>query len=565
MPKTDQEMVRSTLKRMNTLLGRKQQFLNHWEELAQVMLTRREGFTSTTVDGDYRNDDIYDGTPMQGARSLANTTGAMIRPEGDFFAKVALEDKTLESNDEAGAWLADTTERMEAAIKNPKARFRQSTGEVDLDLVVFGTGIISANLSKDRDSLIFQSTHLKDGTPFFNEEGHAVGMFKQRTFTVWEAVEKFGSDALHKDVRELVENEKWDDKIKFVQAVVPREQQRFKSPLLAVNMPWASMWIDCDREFLVKSEGFQEFPFIVPRWNTSSGETYGRSPGMVALPDANTLQAMGETILVAGQRSADPPLMVPDDGAFNELNTFPGGISYYSSESAAALNGRNPFFPLISGANLPISRDMQTDTRNQVMNAFFKNILNLPVGGPEMTATEIIQRKDEFIREVGPVFGIFESDYNMPLAERVFNIMLRANAFAPIPEALSGAKIKFQFELPVTKVRKQVQAAAARQWAVEQMELAAVDPDHVHIVNAEALARFSHDALGLPHDIITGREEFLEKVAASREARQKQQQELVEGQSAQTLATGAKGVKDLGGLEALGKQLTGQGGEEGEE
>jgi hypothetical protein len=544
-----QKRVKRELKRREQMLTNIGTFYDHYDDLANVMLTRRGGFRETTVDGDTRNDDIFDGTPMQGARSLANTTGAMIRPEGEVFTTIKLENEN-ELDEEGNKWLADSTQRFDTAVRAPITRFRQSTGEVDLDLVVFGTGILFNGLSNDRQNLLFKSVHLKDGVPFFNQEGHAVGMYRLQNQPLWQWIEKFKDRKLfHDDTIKLINEDKLDEKIKMIHAVVPRDQLKFKSPLLARNFAWADMWIELDKMHLVKEGGFNEFPFIVPRWNTASGEDMGRSPGMVALPDSNTLQAMGETILVAGQRSADPPLMAPNDGAFNELNTFPGGISYYDVETAASLRGKNPFFPLISGANLPISRDMQTDARTQVMNAFFKNILNLPVDGPQMTATEIIQRKDEFIREVGPVFGIFETDYNLPMAQRSFNIMMREGGFAPIPDSLQGKSIKFQFELPVTKIRKQIQAAAARQWVLEQAEFAQLNPEQKHLINFEAIGRFSHSALGLPHEIINSKEAFEKKVNEERQAKQQAAEALEMQEQAELAATGAKAAKDIAGAD----------------
>lgn len=547
MPNSDQEKkrVKFSLKRREALLSGLGNFYNHYDDLANVMLTRREGFVTSNEDGDIRNEDIYDGTPMQGARSLANTTGAMIRPEGEVFTTIKTENPNDVTDEAAEAWLADATNRLDIGIRSPVTRFRQSAGEVDLDLVVFGTGIIFNGLSLNRQNLLFQSVHLKDGVPFFNEEGHAVGMFRKRMYRLWQLLERFKDKTkFHPDTQELIKQERWDEKIAVIHAVEPRQQQLFQNPLLARNFPWADMWIELDKEHLIREGGFNEFPFIVPRWDTSSGEDMGRSPGMIALPDSNTLQAMGETILVAGQRSADPPLMVPNDGVFNEINTFPGGISYYDVETAISLRGKNPFFPLTSDANLPISRAMQTDTRTQVMNAFFKNILNLPVDGPQMTATEIIQRKDEFIREVGPVFGVFETDYNQPMAQRSFNVMLREGGFAPIPASLQGKRIKFQFELPVTKIRKQVMAAAARQWVLEQTGYTAVDPNQKHLINFEAVGRFSHDALGLPHDIINSKDTYNEKVQADQEAQAAAAKSLEAQEQLEMAATGAKVMKD---------------------
>src|SRR3546814_14067211 len=88
--------------------------------------------------------------------------------------------------------------------------------------------------------------------------------------------------------------------------------------------------------------GYHEMPYICPRWDTSSGEDYGRSPGMVALPDANTAQAIGETMLVAGQSAADPPILVPSDAFIDAPNTLPGDLGHSEDDAIPAL-GSTPF------------------------------------------------------------------------------------------------------------------------------------------------------------------------------------------------------------------------------
>ena len=104
---------------------------------------------------------------MQGARSLANTIGAMIRPEGEVFTTIRTEDDRLEKDEAAAEWLAMATEINDANIRNPRARMRQATGEVDRDLVVFGTGYLFTGLALSREHLHFHSMHLKDGTRSF--------------------------------------------------------------------------------------------------------------------------------------------------------------------------------------------------------------------------------------------------------------------------------------------------------------------------------------------------------------------------------------------------------------
>lgn len=515
----------------------KSQWHSLYDDLARVMLPRRLGFMSTQVEGERRTDDIFDGTPMQGARGLANAVGGMLRPEGRAWFHIAVDSDAVESTLEVRDWLAQVENILRRALDNPRARFRQAVGEADQDLVVLGTAIIFTGEGKRKNHLLFQDVPLVNATPMFDDEGAPEGLFRQRMFRVKHVAEMFGENALSDESRKKLVD-KPDDKIAVLHAVLPRPGSR-EDAMLARNLPFASRWIEIEAKRELSEGGFHEFPFAVPRWDTSSGESMGRSPGMLALPDADTLQAMGETILIAGQRAADPPLGVPNDGAFDAINTFPGGLAYYDVETAAAI-GRPPFFPIESGTNLPITRDMQHDARQQVFAAFFRNVLNLPVEGPQMTATEVIQRKEEFIREIGPVFGRLESDYTAPVIERAFMVMLRSGSFPPIPQALQGQNVRFEYESPVKRIRQQTEAAAARMWAQEMMALAqGGKPEALDLVNADELGRYGAEALGIPRAIVNS-EETVQKIREARqqaaEAQAKQQQAAAALQSMDTAA-----------------------------
>lgn len=537
------DSVDALITRWRKLSGDKSHRHSHWDDLARVMLPRRLGFTTTVVEGERRTDDIYDGTPMQAARGLANAIGGMMRPSGIPQIKMRADDDALNNLGEAQDWLADSTDRLLDAFSNPKARYLQVAPEIDQDLVVFGTAVEFIGESKNRNRLLFQSLHLKDTTPFFSEDGDVEGLFHKRTLTARQLSDRYGEKALSDATRQCLKDNP-DKKIDCLHAVVPRKEYKAGS-MLAKNLPIADLWIEIDAKHLIFTSGFHEFPFIVPRWETSSGEDLGSSPGMIALPDSDTLQAMGETILIAGQRAADPPLFAPNDGSFDAINTFPSGISYYDVETAASMRG-NPFFPLESGTNLPITRDMQLDVRQQVFAAFYRNVLNLPVAGPAMTAYEVMQRKEEFIREIGPMYGRYDTEKTAPETERAFMVMLRAGGFAPIPKALQGKNVVFEYDSPVKRIRKQIEAAAARQWAAGMVELGQTKPEALDLINEDELGRFEAEALVIPHRIVNSRE----TVAAIRDARlaaQQQQQQAASMAAAMEVAkTGADAASKLG-------------------
>lgn len=539
------KIVEDTIRRWTKQKQDRGLWPQHWDDLSRVMLTKRLGFAQTTITGDRRTDDLYDGTAMQAARGLANAIAGMMRPEGEpwFFLKAA--DEADEKDGEARDWLFDTEERMRDAIDDPRARFRQAAGEVDLDLVVLGTGVMFINDVPGKDHLMFQSVWLKDAVPFFGEAGDVQGMFRSRKLTIRQIMAN--PRWTHSDrVNELIQQDKYDEKIEYLFAVIPREEGR-KNALLARNLPVAEMVIEVESKHLAAEGGYHEFPYVVPRWDTTSSEDYGRSPGMIALPDANSSQAIGETILVAGQRAADPAMLAPSDAFIDAPNTYPGALASYEAEALRDL-GHQGIKLLEPGGHFPISRDIQQDTREQIRNAFLRNVFNLPVDGPAMTATEVIQRKEEFIREIGPVFGRFESDYTAPTVTRQFMIMLRAGAFLPIPESLQGKGIRFEYESPVKKIREMAQALSAREWVFEQAELEQIKPGSMDNVDTDAYARFTHEARGLPAFLVRKEEE----VDAIREQRAEQQAHEAQLAAAQQAAAA---LKDAGGA---AKNLEGQ-------
>lgn len=545
---SDESRVKEILSRRTALKSKRGLWENHWDDLSRVQLPRRQGFVTQTSPGDRKTEDIFDGTPMQAARALSNAVGAMIRPEGEDWHHVRAAEDIDETTDEAKDWFERVDGTMRDAFDNPKARMRQALGEADADLVVLGTAAVFTG--EGDTSLLYQTLHLKDVLPFFDEEGNPEGLLRDRRFTVRQAVARFGLGKLSEAIKQQHEQGLVDEYVNFVHAVLPRNEGRADA-VFARNLPIADLWIDLEDQRLAASGGFHEFPFAIPRWDTTSGEEYGRSPGMIALPDSNTAQAIQSTLLVAGQRAADPPLAVPDDSTFDAPNTFPGGLAYYDIESAKAV-GRIPIAPLDSGGNIPITFQMQDSLRNMIWDAFHRNLLRLPVDRPEMTATEVIARLNEFIRELGPVFGRLESDYTAPIVERSFNIMLRAGAFDPIPEVLGGRSIRFEYQSPIKRSRQQVEAEAARLWAEEMATMAANgSPQSLDLINADAIGRLSAEAKGISRNIVN----TADKVAEIRQVRAEAEQAALEMEQ---IAQGAEIASTAGNIPGIKNALEGE-------
>ncbi len=551
MARTPESKLRRIVSLWEGVRLNKGQWNLHWEDLARYMLPSRIGFVTDPTPGDRRNQWIFDATAMRAARGLSNSVSQLLRPEGEKWVLMRAEDDALNNREEVQVWLKMAEEILLAAMYNPKARFRQASGEADTDLIVFGTAAMFIGESKGNRHLQYMTMHLKNITIAMSSEGVIDTVFQLHEFSTRQAIQKFGEKNLHSSVQDKIKTNAQDedfmnDKAEYLRVIRPREDAK-RDGLTASNLPWADLWIDLANTWEVSSGGFHEFPFAIPRWDTTSGEVYGRSPGMIALPDTETLNAMSETILVAGQKAADPSIFAPNDASFDAINSFSGGITYYDVDTATQLRG-NPFFTIDQNFNLPITRDMQADTREQVEAAFFRNIFNLPVKGPEMTATEVITRKEEFIREIGPVFGRLESDYLAPIVERSFGLLLRMNAFPPIPEILQGKNIRFEYTSPVNKIREQAQVAAARLWMQEIAELSAIDKRVLKIPNVENIARFGARALDLPLGSVRTEDEVKQDVEKEEAMLKDQMERDKVSQEAEIIETGSKGAQNIAAL-----------------
>ena len=456
------------IRRLGTLKGDRSQWDSQWESIARVMHVRRLGFTSQQVPGQRRNNEIYDSTPMQARRSLASAIDGLLKPKTSRWVATAAEDDDIDNADEAKDWMREADNLMINAIYNPLARFQQASGEVDDDLVSFGTGVLFTGEHPKFTRLQFMSRHLAKTYIMLDRDGAPLGVFSCEKMTAHVAAAFFDARGVEpgKKVRQLLTDKKPDEKVEIVHIVIMRTN-RDPEKVGVKDMPIASLWIEVSEKELIQESGFTSFPFAIPRWDTASGETYGRSPGMIALPDSNTLQSQGKTLLKAGQHAVIPPLFAPSDSMSSRARMVSGAINFYDLDAANQSRMANPIFPLNTGANMPIGREMQQDTRDLIWSAFFRNVLNLPIGGPQMTATEVIERREEMIRTIGPVFGRLESDYLAPVVERVFDIMFRAGAFPAVPKILAGKNIRFEFRSPMEKIRKQIDALNAQK-TVEQ-------------------------------------------------------------------------------------------------
>ena len=516
MAKTD--LTKNLFKRFDKLKSQRQNWEAHWQEVADYMMPRKADVTKTRSKGDKRTELIFDSSPLQALELLAASLhGMLTNPSTPWFA-LRFKEEDMDGEDEAKEWLESATDVMYTAFN--RSNFQQEIFELYHDLITFGTAAMFID-EDEEDLLKFSTRHINEMYIAENDKGRIDTIFRKFKLSARSAYQKFGDKA---SANILMKNQKDPyEEVEILHAVYPRSDFNPKKQDKS-NMPYASVYMDYASGDELSVSGYKEFPFVVPRYLKASHEIYGRSPAMTALPDVKMLNEMSKTTIKAAQKQVDPPLLVPDDGFILPVRTVPGGLNFYRSGT------RDRIEPLNIGANNPLGLNMEEQRRNAIRNAFYVNQLMMQQG-PQMTATEVIQRNEEKMRLLGPVLGRLQSELLKPLIDRAFNILLRKNQFRPAPDFLAGKDIEIEYVSPLAKAQKSTELQSIMR-AIEIMgSLANVAPVFDHI-NMDKLVRHLADIVGVPQKILKPQSQL----NAERQQKEQQQQQMKQMQQLQQVA-----------------------------
>jgi len=530
MAQTD--LAKKLLSRFDRLKTQRQNWESHWQEVADYMQPRKADVTKTRSKGDKRTELIFDSSPLQSVELLAASLhGMMTNPSTPWFS-LKFKNGGMEGEDEAKEWLESTTEIMYSVFN--KSNFQQEIFELYHDLITFGTAAMFIE-EDDEDDLKFSTRHINEMYISENDKGRIDTVFRKFRISARAAIQKFKT--VSTNIAVIAKKDPYEE-VEILHAVYPRSDF---NPVKQdkENMPFESVYLDADSGDELSVSGFKEFPFVVPRYLKASHEIYGRSPAMTALPDVKMLNEMSKVIIKSAQKQVDPPLLVPDDGFMLPVRTVPGGLNFYRAGT------RDRIEPLNIGANNTLGLNMEEQRRNSIRNAFYVNQLQMQ-DGPQMTATEVIQRNEEKMRLLGPVLGRLQSELLKPLIDRSFAILMRKNLFPNPPEFLSGQDIEIEYVSPLAKAQKSTELSSIMR-AVEILgSLSNVAPVFDHI-NMDKLVRHLTSIVGVPQKILKPQAELnAERQEAAAQAEQQQQMQQMQqvAQAGRDIAPLAKALPE---------------------
>ncbi len=542
-----------------TLFTKRSSLLMLWQEVADNFYPERADFTFRRSLGTDFASNLMTSYPLMCRRDLGDQVGTMLRPTAKAWFETKPIDPRREDND-SSRWLQWSDAVMRRAMYDKRTMFTRSTKEADHDFACFGQTVISVRINKNGDGLMYRCWHLRDCAWQENEEGKICAIFRKWKPSARDLSRLFGSK-VHGEVDKLIELNKPFADIECMHMVVEMDMydgdidsydigqdgnsvkvRRGATAAERKRYPYVSIHYDIANQHIMEAVATWNQEYVIPRWQTVSGSQYAFSPATVAaLPDARLIQAMTYTLLEAGEKIVNPPMVATQDVIKSDIAIYAGAVTWvdrdYDEKTGEALR------PLPQdGRGMPLGIEMQADSRSMIMQALYLNKLTMPQRGPEMTAYEVGQRIQEYIRGALPLFEPMETEYNGGLCEITFDILRRHGAFgAPqdMPPSLQGAELQFHFQSPLHDAIEQQKGQKFLE--MQQMIAAAMqlDPSIAALPDAVEALRDVLDGIGVPAKWVRS-EISVKQIQDAQAAAEKAKQQMA------LIQQGAGAIKDLG-------------------
>jgi hypothetical protein len=398
--------------------------------------------------------------------------------------------------------------------------------EVYMDIGSFGTCVLNQEWDQDAKGLLFAARPLQMCYFTENSKGRVDSVCRYFSWSIRQLKQEFGE--LPVGVLKFADD---PDKLMDIVHWVGPNTDRDPKKATSRNKPFASIWVCMSTHETLLESGYDSFPYHVARWTKLAGEVYGRSPAKKCLPDIKMLNAMERTILKAGQKQVDPPLILRNDAFMLPIKTAPGSLIFKEDEEAQIT-------PLETKGNLPWGEEKAEQKRKFIKECFYSDWIRMEKDNVEMTAYEVQDRRDEKLRLLAPIFGRLASELLGPMIARSYSLLNSHGLIPRAPGMIAKNKLKVGYLSPAAMAQSGAKAVTISRFLNDLAPMAQINPDVMDAIDLDKTAQLLAVARGVPRMMLRSPDDLAKM-------RQQKQQAQQMAQVAQTAEPISKSVKNL--------------------
>lgn len=515
-------------RRSDALTGAKQLHQQVWRDCADYTFpARADGLDNqiiTATDAQQRKAIIYDSTAPDACKvGAATIMGAMIPASTQWFGL-----DIGQANDEEQRFLDDMAKFMWQNLH--ASNFNAEALDALVETMWAGWFVLYEDEDED-GGYYFELWPIGQCKIASSRNGSVIDtVYREWEWSVSQTVAEYGLDNVSGRTRELYQQGKFDEKVRLLHAIEPRELYVVGSRM-ASQLPFASCHYEVQDFHLLRESGYHEFPCMVPRWSRLPGSAYATGPMSDALPDVRTLNEVVRFTLLGAETAIAPPMIAEDDGVLNPKNIRMGPRKIIVANSVDSMK------PLITGAKVETGLLTAERLQAAVRKVLLADQLP-PMDGPVRTAYEWSVRVDQMRRILGPLFARFEAEFLQALIERTFGITWRANErsgwrlLGKPPESLLDRAYTVRYLSPLARAQRMDEVTAMDRHETALVAQAQIDPSVVDTYDLEEAARERAKLLGVPNKLVRDTKATAKVRELRQQAQAKQQAQAMQAAGA---------------------------------
>jgi len=542
----DSEKVQRYARQIEALIDERKPWLQDCKEIAQYILPHRGIFTESGEKPNTSNTRFsksIDRTATKSVQLLAyGIRGGLTSPSRRWF-RLSLQDKDMAEFGPFRSWLQLCEDKIYAAFN--RSNFYQSVTNIYEEEAGFGTGCLF--LAEDDSKLIrFRPMTCGEYMVITDHTGAVVGFARVYYMQAQQIASQFGEAKLTQQIKNCLEKNgnryEWFQVAHIVQPRKKRDTTKIDAP----NKRWESVYFLYKGERkILRESGFDEQPVMIPRWDVCALRGYGYGPALNALGITKVLQEMQKGDVKAIHMENNPPMRIP--AKFKDrINLRPGGHNYIDSNEKDAVGRLFDNHYDIQKTAIKIE-----DIRAQIESMMFVDVFQMLNQHPDMTATEVIERKQEKLLLLGPMIDRQFIELLDPVISRTFGIMFRGGLLPPPPEEIQGLPMKIEYVSPLAQAQKLLDMQSINTVLSTASGMAEFWPEALDKIDSDAVIDETVELTGATPTIARSADDVqaLRKQRAEQQAKMQQMEE----EMASTEAAKNLSQADMDGNNALTK------------
>jgi len=526
-----------------------------WTEIADFLLPYRLRLhLSDYGRGDRRNNRIYDSTASKAMSTLGSGFMLSVTSPGSMWMRLNAQGNTLSEFGAEREWL-DAVSLGMMDVFDRRSNLYTTLPSFYQAFAGFGTAAMSVEEDLAGGVVHFRTYPTGSYWIAQDERGTVDTFYREFRMTVRQVFEKFGNEGDYsKHLRDFMDEEKWEEWVDIAHIVYPNQQYTpgSRSP---VRKRYSSCWFELGASSatgatgygsqvenkIMLQKGFDEFPFLVARWDLVEGEVWGIDcPGMAALGDIKSLQVGEKRSWQAIEKHVNPHYIAPTSLRLQGTKGFLPGDTTWVDETQG-MQGIRPLHE-INPQIQELEAKLEQVRRRIYQTLFYDLFRAFDFLDPrkDVTATEIAERRNEKLAQLVPMLGQLNRAVLKPLIDRSFNIMWRQGLVEPPPPEMQGQNLGIEFLGILAQAQKATFAQPIERLFGSALSVAQAtqNPEMLDKLDFDQAIDELGTAWGVPARVVRSDDH----VAAIRQARAQQAQQQ---QALQAVSEGAAAAKNL--------------------